>query len=414
MTPELELRDGADTQSNDSAPRTWHTTLHPTLAALGAADAQAWDALERGGNPFLRHAFLAAAERHGAAAPRLGWHPQHIALRDADGTLLGAQPLYLRTHSFGDFARDWNWAEAFERAGRRYYPKLVCGIPYTPAGGPRLLTRPGVARGPATRRLLDATLELAAANAVSCVQYLFLDDDAETRAALAENGFLLRRGCQFHWHNAGYRDFEDFLAGFSADKRKKVRRERRRVAESGLTLEVRHGDEIDAALWREIYPHYRSTFTRFGNHPAFPEAFFRAVGAELGRELVVFLARRESCDSRVVAAALCFRSATTLYGRHWGADADYHSLHFELCFHQGIDYCIREGLQRFEPGAQGEHKVSRGFVPVPTWSAFRIADPGLHAAIADYLADEARAVADYEAEMARHLPFRHDAEAAGA
>lgn len=378
----------------------WHASIHPAIEEI---DEHEWNALDCGDDPFLRHAFLAAAERHGAVAPELGWQPQHVALRDRSGVLLGAQPLYLRTHSFGDFSRDWSWSEAFAQAGIRYYPKLVSGIPYTPAQGRRLLVRRDVERGPVLRALLEATHELAEKTGASSLQCLFLDDDAQARAVLAESGFLIRRGCQFHWHNGGYRDFENFLAAFSSEKRKKVRRERRRVAESGLELEIRHGHEIDNDLWHEIYPHYRSTFARFGNHPAFAEGFFSDVGAALGRQLVVFLARDAG---RVAAAAICYRSSTTLYGRHWGAAADYHSLHFELCFYQGIDYCIRHGLTRFEPGAQGEHKVSRGFSPTPTWSAFWIADPRMRRAIADYLEREAKAVATYEDEMRQHEPYR--------
>lgn len=376
------------------------TSCHPAMAEIDAAQ---WDSLERDGQPFLQHAFLAAAERHGAVSPRLGWQPQHLLVRDAGGQLLGALPLYLRHHSFGDFASDWNWAAAFEHSGRRYYPKLVSGLPYTPASGPRFLLAPGVERRPVIRTLITAALAHARALDVSCWQCLFLADDAEVRDLLTDAGFLLRRGCQFHWHNPGYRDFADFLATFSADKRKKVLRERRRVAESGLRLEVRHGDEIDGALWRAIYPHYRATFERFGNYPAFSRAFFEDVGKTLGQQMVVFLAYDAA---QVVAAAICYRSATTLYGRHWGAAAAYHSLHFELCFHQGIDYCIRHGLARFEPGAQGEHKISRGFTPSTTWSAVWIADPQVRRSFAAYLAREQEAIADYAAQMQAHLPYK--------
>ncbi|WP_374496805.1 GNAT family N-acetyltransferase [Vogesella indigofera] len=378
-----------------------HCRFHTAIDDIAA---NLWDALNVTGSPFLSHAFLAAAERHGAVAPALGWQPAHVTLHADDGSLLGAQPLYLRTHSFGDFSHDWAWADAYQRLGQRYYPKLVCGIPYTPASGARQLIHPDAARASVSRALLHASLQLATGEQASSLQYLYLDDDAALRAALASQGFLLRRGCQFHWHNAGYRDFDDFLATFSADKRKKVKRERRRVAEAGLRIETRHGDDIDAALWQQIYPHYVSTFRRFGNHPAFSLDFFREVGRTLARQLVVFLARDAS--HAVVAAAICYRSNDTLYGRHWGAAADYHSLHFALCFYEGIDYCIREGLQHFEPGAQGEHKVSRGFVPQATWSAFHIADPRLRGMIADFLQREQQAVAQYQDEMAEHLPFR--------
>ena len=376
------------------------TSLH---SALDEIDAPAWDALDDSGNPFLRHAFLAGAERHGAVSPALGWQPQHIALRDDDGCLVGALPLYQRAHSFGDFSGDWHWSAAIERAGYRYFPKLVSGIPYTPASGPRLLVRPDAERAAVVGRLIDAALERVAVLGASSWQCLFIEPDAALKAELEQRGLLLRRGCLFHWHNRGYSDFEDHLADFSAEKRKKARRERRRVVDSGLSIEIRHGDEIDTALWAQIYPHYRSTFSRFGNHAAFPQSFFAEIGARLQRDLVVFLARDAD---RVVAAAICYRSGTTLYGRHWGAEAQYDSLHFELCFHQGIEYCIRHGLSTFEPGAQGEHKISRGFSPTATWSAFWIAEPALRLSIGAYLRREQAAVGDYAKQMTAHAPYR--------
>ncbi|MGE5386988.1 MAG: GNAT family N-acetyltransferase, partial [Betaproteobacteria bacterium] len=303
---------------------------------------------------------------------------------------------------FGDFSGDWNWAAAFESLGVSYYPKLVSGIPYTPATGPRFLVRPGCDRAAVIGQLIATALESARAVGVSSWQCLFVEREDELEA-LRECGFLLRRGCQFHWHNRGYADFDDFLATFSAEKRKKVRRERRRVAEAGLDIMVRHGDEIDAALWATIHRHYLSTFERFGNHAAFSLAFFKQAGAALGRQMLVFIA----CEAgRPVASAICYRSGTTLYGRHWGAEADTHSLHFELCYYRGIDYCIREGLMRFEPGAQGEHKISRGFSPTPTWSAFWIADPGMRAMIGQYLRREQAAMAEYQDDLKTHEPYK--------
>ena len=370
-------------------------------SSLDEIQEREWAALEPRGDPLLSHAYLSAAEHHGAAAPGLGWHPTHAALRDSSGSLVGALPLYLKTHSFGDFSQDWNWATAYERIGLRYYPKLVTGIPYTPATGPRFLTSRGIDRGATVRRLIDAAIDRARQTGCSAWQCLFVEDgDLE---ALAQAGLLLRRGCQFHWFNRGYADFDGFLAGFSADKRKKVRRERRRVAESGLSIETRHGDEIDHNLWRTIHRLYRATFEKYGNHAAFPAGFFADIAARLGRSVVVFLAREAG---NVVAAAICYRNGTTLYGRHWGTDGDYHSLHFELCYYQGIEYCIRNGLARFEPGAQGEHKVSRGFSPVATWSAHWIADPGMRRAIGEYLERERSHMESYQDELAEHEPYK--------
>ena len=359
-----------------------------------------WQRLATGNDPFISRAFLGAAEATGAAGPRLAWQPMHLALRDETGQLAGLLPLYLREHSFGDFSRDWNWPAAWERSGRAYYPKLVTGAPHTPSPGPRLLVARD-AGAAAQVALVEAALALTRELKASSWQCLFVRE-AESRS-LQDAGLLLRRGVQFHWLNRGYRDFADFLDGFTSEKRKKLKRERRAVAEAGLRIEARHGDEIDAALWRDIHRHYRDTFLRHGNHPAFPPGFFARAGAALGRRMVVFLAWQAECP---VASAICYRDDAALYGRHWGADIDCPGLHFELCYYRGIEYAIEHGLQRFEPGAQGEHKLARGFEPVPTWSAYWIADARLRGIVADFLAREGEAMLDYEAEMARHLPYK--------
>jgi len=351
-------------------------------------------------DPFISRAFLGAAEQTGAAGEALGWRAMHLALRDDAGRLAGLLPLYLRRHSFGDFSRDWNWAPAWQQAGRDYYPKLVSGVPYTPSPGPRLLAGEG-ADAAIPSALIAAAIELVAELRGSSWQCLFVREP--DRLLLETAGLLLRRGVQFHWLNRGYRDFADFLQGFTAEKRKKLKRERRAVAEAGLRIEARHGDEIDARLWRDLHRHYRDTFLRYGNHPAFSQAFFRRAGVELGRRMVVFVAWREE---KPVASSICYRDDAALYGRHWGTDIDCPGLHFELCYHQGIEYAIAHGLQRFEPGAQGEHKLARGFGPVPTWSAYWIADPRMRDVVANYLRREDGAMQDYQAEMALHLPFR--------
>jgi predicted N-acyltransferase len=244
---------------------------------------------------------------------------------------------------------------------------------------------------------------LVSESGASCWQCLFVDE--EDRALLAAAGLLMRRGVQFHWFNRGFADFDDFLAGFTSAKRKKLKRERRAVTESGLRLEVRHGDDIDDALWLAIHRQYRNTFIRYGNHPAFPPEFFSQVAQGLGRQVVVFLAFDGDTP---MASAICYRDAETLYGRHWGTEIEIPGLHFELCYYQGIEYCIQHGLQRFEPGAQGEHKLARGFEPVPTWSGFWIADLQMRRAVADFIGREDTAMQDYEAETASRLPFRRD------
>ena len=371
--------------------------LHSAAADIPDAD---WKLLGHDDDPFASGAFLGTAEKVGAGGTAMGWQAQHLALYEGD-VLLGLLPLYLRTHSFGDFSRDWNWPSAWQRAGLDYYPKLVSGIPYTPSPGPRLLVRLGIEREAVATALIEAALEATHRLGASSWQCLFVEEG--DRARLAAAGLLMRRGVQFHWFNRGYRDFDDFLAGFTADKRKKLKRERRLVRESGLRMEARHGDEIDASLWHIIHRQYRDTFARYGNHPAFPVEFFIEAGALLRRRLVVFIAFLEETP---VASAICYRDGHTLYGRHWGTEIDIPGLHFELCYYQGIEYCIRHGLRGFEPGAQGEHKLARGFEPVPTWSAFWIAHPGMRRAVADFILREDSAMQDYEAETAAHLPFK--------
>jgi predicted N-acyltransferase len=370
------------------------------LADIGDLSGPDRQRLATGADPFIDPVFLGAAERCVTDHGPLGWQPRHIALRDADGHLAGLLPLYARDHWYGDFAMDYGWDAAWRQAGRDYFPKLVTGIPFTPSPGPRLL-RARDAPPETADLLIAAAIELTAAAGASNWQCLFVRD--EERAALAAAGCLIRRGVQFHWRNRGYRDFADFLATLTAEKRKKMKRERRAVTDAGLHVEARHGDEIDDTLWHAIHRHYRGTFERLGGWPAFSPDFFRAVGAGLGKRMVVFCAH---AGDQPVASAICYRDEAALYGRHWGSDVNVPGLHFELCYHAGIEYAINHGLQRFEPGAQGEHKVARGFEPVSTWSAFWIADPRLRDAVARHLAREDGAIRDYQAEMSAHLPYR--------
>jgi len=371
--------------------------VHDSIQDLSAAE---WNRLGTCDNPFVRYEFLAALERHGCVGESFGWIPQHLAYRDSRGRLLGAVPLYLKDNSYGEFVFDWSWADAYDRAGGRYYPKLVVAAPYTPATGPRLLLADD-APADVADRLIDAALDHARRLEVSSLHWLFTDD-AQT-ARLERHGLMRRTGCQFHWHNRGYRDFDDFLAAFTAEKRKKVRRERRRVQESGLAIEVVSGDGASDEQIATAEMFYRTTFDKKWGVATLNLPFFREVAERMGEQLVLLLARDAS---RYVAGAICFRSRDTLYGRHWGCVAEYHSLHFELCYYQGLEYCIREGLARFEPGAQGEHKVSRGFLPTPTWSAHWIADPRFAQAIGDFLRREHRGMEHYMEELAGHSPFK--------
>jgi len=369
------------------------------LTRLRAVPADQWNALA-GDYPFLRHEFLVALEDSGCVSARNGWNAQHLVLFDQTG-LAAAAPLYRKSHSWGEFVFDFAWARAFEQYGHAYFPKLVCAVPFTPASGPRLLYRPDLPAPACREALLRALREQAQVQQLSSVHALFLDEAG--RGACAADGWLLRRDCHFQWYNRGYRDFEDFLAAFSAEKRKKARRERRRVLEQGIEFRTLDGTQLDEQLIERVYAFHAMTFVRHGHHPYLNRAFFSQVARDLGTSFLVKLALSAG---EPVAAAVFFRSADTLYGRYWGAAADYHSLHFETCYYQGIDYCIAQGLKRFEPGTQGEHKIARGFEPTLTWSAHWITDVALRRAIGAYLEREGNAIEAYASQADEHAPFR--------
>jgi predicted N-acyltransferase len=373
-----------------------HSRLLTRVSDLPAAE---WNALALD-NPFLRHEFLSALEDTGCASARSGWKPRHLALFDQSG-LAALAPLYEKTHSWGEFVFDFSWARAAEQRGLSYYPKLVCAVPFTPATGPRLLHRADLSPAPLRAQLLQCMRERLEAEQLSSAHALFLDEAGHQ--ACEQDGWLLRRDCHFQWHNRGYRDFDDFLASFSADKRKKARRERRRVLEQGIEFRTLHGHEIDETTLQRVHAFHALTFVRHGHTPYLNYAFFARVARALASSFLVKLAL---CGGEPVAAAVFFRSSDTLYGRYWGAEADYHSLHFEACYYQGIDYCIEQGLRRFEPGTQGEHKIARGFEPALTWSAHWIADPALRRAIGAYLNREGEAIDAYASEASAHAPFR--------
>ena len=368
------------------------------LTTLAAIDAAAWNVLA-GDSPFLRHEFLLALEQSGCVGDGTAWHPCYLVARDEHG-VSGAMPLYIKYDSHGEFVFDWSWADAYERGGRPYYPKLVAAIPFTPATGQRLLLRPDVAGDVATA-LLDAARQVAADVGASSLHVLFPTEPE--RQLLERAGLLTRKSCQFHWTNAGYRDFADFVGRFSSEKRKKVKRERRRVAEAGVVFEHLRGDEPTAADWDAIVEFYSRTFLRRGREPYLNREFFAAIATTMPNNLLVILARHHGTP---IAAAICFRSSTTLYGRYWGSLGDFHSLHFETCYYQGIDYCIRERLDRFEPGTQGEHKIARGFTPQPTWSCHWLRDANFHAAVGAFLTRETRHVDAYMDELSEHAPYR--------
>ncbi len=369
-------------------------------SSIDQIDPHQWNALAGAAQPFLRHEFLAALEHGGCLGPARGWLPCPVTLSDAAG-LAGAAAAFVKDNSFGEFVFDFAWAEAYARHGLAYYPKLTVAVPFTPASGPRLLVRAGLDERAVRAQLLEALGELARARGCSSAHALFLTD--ADRAACAQSDWLLRRDCQFHWSNRGYRDFEEYLATFTAEKRKKARRERRRVQEAGIRFLTRFGSELDAPLLDRIYAFHRQTFLRHGHEPYLTRAFFGEISRTLGDALMVKIAMH---GAHPVAAAVFFWSAEALWGRYWGAAGDYHSLHFETCYHQGIEFCIERGIRRFEPGTQGEHKVSRGFEPQLTWSAHQILDGRFRQAIGEYLEREADWVEDYVGEVREHVPYR--------
>jgi hypothetical protein len=376
-----------------------------THAAIDTIPAEEWNALAGSDLPFMRHEFLAALEHHGCVGERFGWIPRHLALRDEHDQLLAAAPCYLKFNSYGEFVFDWAWADAYQRAGRRYYPKLVIASPYTPATGRRILCGDSPRRAEYAAALIQGSVQVAQELNVSGVHWLFTTDD-ETES-MRRLDLMPRLGCQFHWRNDGYQTFDDLLATFSAEKRKKVKRERRRVVEASVTLRRVRGDAVTDLEWVTFHRLYEDTFDKRGGIPTLTLPFFREIGRTMGEQLLLVLAEH---DGDIVAAAFCLMGSRSLYGRHWGCSKEFHSLHFEACYYQGLDHCIEHGLTRFEPGAQGEHKVARGFLPTRTWSAHWIADEAFRRPIGNFLHHEIDGMEDYIAEMQQHSPYKQSSD----
>jgi uncharacterized protein len=365
-------------------------------SSIGEIDRDAWNALNTTRYPFLQHEFLLALEEHRCVGRASGWQTAIVALHDGRH-LAAAAPAYIKSNSYGEFVFDFSWAQAYARFGLDYYPKLVVGIPFTPANGPRLLTRTNESRA----ALIEAIQQTALRQQCSSVHALFAHE--ADHAALCAAGWLERRDVQFHWQNRGYQDFDEFLATFTAEKRKKTKRERRRVAEQGVTFETLLGPAIPERLLDAAYLLHRQTFLRHGHEPYLTREFFRAIPHALGEQFMLKVAWHSGVP---VAVAVFFWHQDALFGRYWGAADDFHSLHFETCYHQGIEFCIERGIRRFEPGTQGEHKVSRGFEPALTHSAHWIADERFRRAIADYVEREAQQVDAYAESVRAHVPYR--------
>lgn len=366
-----------------------------SLNGLIGLPASQWDVLRADDQPFLAHGWLAALEQSGAVSAATGWQPHHLLCREGE-VLTAAAPAYLKTHSYGEYVFDWAWAEAYQRAGLAYYPKLLLAIPFTPVSGQRFLG------APAARAALIAGLPQQVRQfGQSSAHILYPVPDEMT--LLAEAGWLERNGVQFHWCNRGYRDFDDFLDALSRDKRKKIRQERRRVAEQGVEIVVKEGGEITDGDWAFFHACYCQTYHEHRSSPYLNLAFFRLIGERLTEHLVLFLAYR---TGEPAAASLCLKDGRQLYGRYWGALEDVSCLHFELCYYQGIAYCIRHGLAVFEGGAQGEHKLARGFEPVMTCSAHWLADSPFQSVICRWIEQERRAVSAYIGELGRHIAYK--------
>jgi predicted N-acyltransferase len=364
--------------------------------------AEAWDACAGPDDPFVSYAFLSALEDAGCVSADSGWLPHHLAVEGPDGAVAGVAPLYVKGHSQGEYVFDWGWADAYERAGGRYYPKLQSAVPFTPVPGRRLLSLPGPGAERAQTALAAAMVELVQRHGLSSAHVTFAE---ESQIRLLEaHGWLVRRGMQYHWHNRDYRNFDDFLGRLVSRKRKTIARERRRVAEAGIRTPILCGDDIRPRHWDAFHRFYVDTYDRKWGYPYLNREFFELLTERLGDRVVLVMAEQ---DGQPIAGALNLRGSDALYGRNWGADGEYRFLHFEACYYRAIDFAIEHRLGRVEAGTQGPHKVGRGYLPVDTFSAHWIADPGLREPVRDFVNREARQISYEKRAMANASPYRY-------
>ena len=366
----------------------WNACLKDTLS-------------ERKANPFLDFAFLDALEMSGCVSDQTGWLPHHMALKDEDGTVLAVQPLYLKSHSQGEYVFDYAWADALERAGGQYYPKLQSAIPFTPVNAPKVLTRKSINPEAALSAMASGMKQLCSKYPISSAHLTFIPE--AQKSAFEAQSFLARRDQQFHWVNEDYETFDDFLAQLSSRKRKNIRKERKIAQSHGLAIVEKQGEAITEADWDAFFDFYMDTGARKWGSPYLNRTFFSLIGERMANRILLIMAYDEQMP---VAGALNFIGGDTLYGRYWGTVGDYPCLHFELCYHRAIDWAIRHGMLCVEAGAQGEHKIARGYVPQTTWSVHWIDHPGFRDAIADYLERERRAAADQQEFLATLSPFK--------
>jgi len=370
------------------------------INGMTQVDAESWNRLTGLAYPFLRHEFLLALEQSGSICAQTGWLPAHLLVLAKD-ELIACMPLYLKQHSWGEYVFDHQWAQAYQQHELNYYPKYLTAIPLTPCQGPRIVIKEGIDPLEVTQLLLAFIKQLSAQQDISSWHCLF--PVGEQLELLRSLGLSIREGVQFHWFNPGYRDFDDYLQTFSANKRKMLKRERRRVSEQSIQVLRIAGPDVSDLQWQVFFQFYSMTYFKRSSQPYLNLAFFQQIAATMGDQLLLVLAVK---DDNIIAGALSFVGADTLYGRYWGCYDDYNSLHFEACYYQGVDYCIERGLKRFDSGAQGDHKISRGFEPITTYSAHWLKDVRFAKAIEQFLAREQKAVQLYKQDAAACLPFK--------
>jgi hypothetical protein len=371
------------------------------VSRLGEVPAADWDACAGVDNPFLSHAFLCALEDSGSATAETGWLPQHLVMRGPDRRLIGAMPLYLKNHSYGEYVFDWGWADAYERAGGDYYPKLQSSVPFTPVTGPRLLVRPGEDAAAVRAALISAVQQVTERHGIVTAHVTFPTDD--DWAAFGAAGWLQRVGLQYHWHNRGYASFDEFLATLSSRKRKAIRKERREALAEDITIHMLTGDDLKEEHWDAFFRFYRNTSDRKWGMPYLTREFFHRIAEGMADRVLLVMGER---DGRWMCGAFNLIGSDALYGRNWGAAGHFKFLHFEACYYRAIDFAIERGLDRVEAGAQGPHKVQRGYLPVETHSSHLIRDPALERAVARFVAEERRAVREEIAEIEELGPYR--------
>jgi len=370
------------------------------IGAINEVSADEWNYLVDNDNPFARFEFLNALEQHHCVGQTYGWLPQHIIVKE-NNKIVAASPMYLKNNSYGEFVFDWAWADAYHRSGLEYYPKLVTSIPYTPATGQRFLIKDNARYLELSQLIINIALQHAKTIGASSMHWLF--PNTQDIQQLKNKDLIIRLGCQFHWKNNDYTDFDHYLSYFNSKNRKKIKRERKQIHKQEIDIEIKTGSDMNDELWKTYHSFYSSTFDKKSGMATLSLEFFKSIGETMPDNILVLFAKHEG---EYVASAFCMRGEQTLYGRHWGCSEEFDSLHFELCYYQGLEYCINNGLTRFEPGAQGEHKIYRGFLPTETWSAHWVAHTEFNEIIRKHVQHEYEGMQYYIKDMQTHSPFK--------